>query len=324
MTANYPKIDLHCHLEGTAPPGLVRRLARRNGIDLPPGLFDGDGGFAWSDFSGFLKAYDLASSAIRTSLDYRDVTYQYLKSCAAEGGIYAEVFSSPDHAAGGGLSYAGHLEGMIQGIDDAERDFAITGRIIVTCVRHLGPGRAVAVADAVVAEPHPYVVGFGMGGDENCGHIGEFAPAFDKVNRAGLPCTVHAGEVCGPDSVAQALDALPVVRIGHGVRSVEDPGVLDRIVGAGVTLEICSGSNLALGLYDGVHSHPLPDLLAAGCKVVLGADDPPYFATSIGVEYGRAETEFGLNRQDIARINQNALAAAFCDAATLEKLKARL
>ncbi len=319
-----PKIELHCHLEGAAPPDLVRRLAQRNGIDLPEGLFNGHGGFAWGNFLEFLNAFDLASSCIRTRVDYRDVMYEYLKSCADEGAIYVEVFSSPDHASETGISYIDHLEGIAKGIDDAQRDFGIIGRIIPTCVRHLGPQRAKDVADAVACEPHPYVVGFGMGGDENQYHIREFAPAFDRAHQAGLPTTAHAGEVMGSQSVQDTLDALPVSRIGHGVRSVEDPGLLERIADMGVTLEVCPGSNLALGVYDDVDSHPLRKLLGAGCRVALGSDDPPYFATSIGAEYYRIENDFGLKPEEIDHINRTAIDAAFCDEATRRKLRALL
>ena len=324
MNTPSSKIELHCHLEGAAPPALVRRLADRNGIELPDGLFNDHGGFAWTNFLDFLNAYDLASSCICTPADYRDVMYEYLKSCAAEGAIYVEVFSSPDHAAATGISYAGHLEGIAQGIDDAEKDFGIIGRNIVTCVRHLGPERAKDVADAVVSEPHPYVVGFGMGGDENQFHIGEFAPAFDRVSQAGLPTTVHAGEVCGPESVRDALDTLPVTRIGHGVRSIEDSSLIDRIIKSGITLEVCTGSNLALGIYPNAEAHPLWDLMNAGCRIAFGSDDPPFFDTSIGAEYHRAENDFGLGPAEIAKINSNAVEAAFCDDATRQKLRGLL
>lgn len=318
-----PKIDLHCHLEGAASPALVRRLARRNDIALPEHLFDDQGQFAWTNFVDFLKAYDMASSAIRTAQDYRDVMYEHLKSSAAQGCVYVEVFSSPDHAAATGLGYTDHLEGIIRGIDDGYADFGIIGRIIVTCVRHLGPKGANAVADAVVGEPHPFVVGFGMGGDENQFPLSEFSQAFGRVSQAGLPTTVHAGEVKGPQSVIDALDALPVSRIGHGVRAVEDPGLVRRIINMGITLEICTGSNLALGLY-GVDDHPLKQLLEAGCKITLGSDDPPYFATTIGGEYRRAREVFGLSDKDIARINQTAVQAAFCDVETKTKLQSLL
>jgi len=319
-----PKIDLHCHIEGAAQPDLVRELAKRNAIYLPESLFDERGDFAWSNFLEFLNAYDLASSCIRTPLDYRDVTYEYLKSCAAEGAIYAEFFSSPDHAAANGISYGGHIEGMVQGINDAERDFGIIGRIIVTCVRHLGPERAVAVADAIISEPHPHVVGFGMGGDENKFDISEFAPAFDRVNQSGLPTTVHAGEIRGPESVSATLDVLPVSRIGHGVRSIEDKNLIDRIIEMDITLEVCPGSNLALGIYGSVNDHPLRELMHVGCRVALGSDDPPFFATTIGAEYNLAKNEFGLSGDEISTINRNALDGAFCDEATKNLLRAKL
>ncbi len=317
-----PKIDLHCHFEGTATPSLIRRLARRNDINLPDGLFNDHGGFAWTNFIEFLNVYDLASTCIRTRLDYRDVMYDYLKSCAAEGAVYVEIFSSPDHAAATGMSYTDHVEGMAQGIDDAERDFGIIARIIVTCVRHLGPKCALDVANAMVSDPHVYVVGFGMGGDENQFEVADFLPAFERVSNSGLPTTIHAGEVNGPHSVASALDILPVSRIGHGVRAAEDLKLLERIAKTGQTLEICTGSNLALGLYD-LDSHPINTILQAGCRVALGSDDPPYFGTSIGAEYDRAQNHFGLGSHGIARINQHALAAAFCDEATRQKLRSR-
>lgn len=316
-----PKIELHCHIEGTATPGMVRNLARRNSIDLPPGLFDGDGGFAWNGFIDFLRAYNLASSCIRTPKDYRDVTYEYLASCAAEGAVYAELFSSPDHAAETGMNYAQHLEGIVEGIDDAERQFGVVGRIVVACVRHLGPDRALAVAEAAVAEPHPYVVGFGMGGDENQFTCQDFAPAFRKAFEGGLPCTAHAGEVLGPHSVYDAIDHLPLARIGHGVRAAEDPALLERLAKAGIVLEVCTGSNLSLGIYGNVAAHPLPLLIEAGCKVALGSDDPPYFDTSIGREYERAMEAFGISSDGIGQINRHALDGAFCDQQTKERLR---
>ncbi len=324
MNGESPKLDLHCHLEGSAPPELIRRLARRNGVALPETLFDGRGGFAWADFPGFLAAFDKASSCIRTAGDYRDVMCDYLRRSAAEGCVYAEVFASPDHAAANGLAYGDMIEGIARGIADGERDFAIVGRIIVTCVRHLGPERALAVAEAAAAEAHPHVVGFGMGGDENSYTMEDFAAAFERADRAGLATTVHAGEFRGADSIAAALDVLPVSRIGHGVRAVEDPALLDEINRRGVTFEVCPGSNLALGLYPDAERHPLTGLLRAGCRVALGSDDPPFFATSIGGEYRRAREDFALTEDDMAAINRSALNGAFCDESTRMSVRERL
>ena len=161
-----PKAELHVHLEGTARPELIRRIAARNGVPVPDGLFAGPDRFAWTDFAGFLRAYDLASSVIRTAEDYRDITADYLAGAAAEGAVYVEVIASPDHAAAVGLSDDEHWDGIARGIDDARASHGIEGRILSSCVRNFGVDAAEAVAGRTVEHPHPYLVGFNMGGDE--------------------------------------------------------------------------------------------------------------------------------------------------------------
>lgn len=324
MTLAIPKAELHCHLEGTAPPALVRRLARRNGIDLPESLFADAHTFAWTDFPDFLRAYDMASMCLRKPADYRDITYEYLAACAREGAIYVEVFTSPDHAAEVGMTYRDHLDGTVAGIEDAARDFGIVGRIIVTCVRHLGPERGVAVARDTVAHPHPLVTGFGMGGNEKSYRLADFLPAFRIAADAGLGCTVHAGEVCGPESIRDALDHLPVTRLGHGVRAIEDPRLVERIARDGIALELCPHSNIATGVYPDMASHPFLALREAGCRVTLNSDDPPYFATSIGREYATAAGDFGLDEAALRAVTRTALEAAFVDGQTRAGLLARV
>jgi len=324
VTALIPKAEIHCHFEGSMSPDLVRRMATRNGIALPDNLFDDRGEFAWSDFHDFLRAYDQAANCMSTTEDARDAIYEYLAACAAEGAIYVEVFTSPDHAAAKGLTFAEQFEAIVQGIDDAERDFGIIGRMIVTCVRHLGPQNAVRIAELVVAERHPYIVGFGMGGDELAHTLADFKPAFELIDNAGLPCTVHAGEVDGAQSVWDALNHLPIQRLGHGVRAIEDPALVDEIARRGLVLEVCPRSNFATSVFEGYHDHPLPQLMAAGCKVTLNSDDPPYFDTSIGREYAHAAEGFGLSDDDLLGFTRTAIEAGFVDAATKAKLLARL
>jgi adenosine deaminase len=318
------KVELHCHLEGTAGPALIRRLAERNNIILAETLFTPDDRFAWSDFPGFLSTFDDAGQAIRTVRDYRDVTYAYLCECAIEGAIYVEVMSSPDHAAAAGMSYEAHLEGIVQGIDDAERDHGIIGRLIVTCVRHFGPAQAMKVADQVCGSPHPYVVGFGMGGDEHAHAFKDFTSAFNRIHMAGLPCTVHAGEWSGAASVNEALDTLPVERIGHGVRAVEDKHVLERLARESIHLEVCPTSNVMMRIYPGYDAHPFNILRDVGISVSLNSDDPPYFATTIGQEYEIAGSQLGLENLDLLQISENALTAAFVDEATRQQLHKKL
>src|ERR1700728_4492105 len=130
-----PQAELHVHLEGTAPPELVSRIAARNGVELPERLLGGDGRFRYADFLDFLATYDLAASVIRTTEDYRDITYEDLCACARGGAIYVELTASPDHAALVGLSDDDHWTGIALGIDEARRDTGIEGRILVSAVR---------------------------------------------------------------------------------------------------------------------------------------------------------------------------------------------
>ncbi|MEX0583178.1 MAG: adenosine deaminase, partial [Sneathiella sp.] len=293
------KAELHVHLEGTAPPALLRQMAARNGAKLDPTTFKSDEEFAWTDFWEFLECYDKAAATILTKDDYRLITYDYLARCAAEDAIYVEMFSSPDHAAEVGMSYINHLDGIAAGIDDARSDFGIEGRIIVTCVRHLGVERALSVAQLFASTPHPYVVGFGMGGDESCFHPKDFAPAFNLANEAGYQTTNHAGEFGGPESIRASLEALPIARIGHGVRAIENAGLLEELVSRRIPLELCPGSNVATGLYESREKHPFRALLDAGCVVTLNSDDPPFFGTSIGHEYDQAARTYGLTENDL-------------------------
>jgi adenosine deaminase len=309
--AQIPKAELHVHLEGTAPPALIRRLAVRNGIALPERLFRDEDTFAWTDFLDFLRAYDDAATAIRTREDYRDVTYEYLASCAAEGAVYVELIASLDHGRNVGLDDAEHLAGIARGIDDAYAEHGIVGRIISSCVRNFGVPAAEDVARRTVALHHPYVVGFNMAGDEAGFPAGDFAGAFATVAEAGLGCSVHAGEHAGPESIRAALALPGVVRISHGVRAVEDPALVAELADRGIVLEVCPTSNVALNVFSTYEDHPLGALRAAGVPVTLGSDDPPYFGTSIGHEYELAHSRLGCTLDDLREITETALDAAF-------------
>jgi adenosine deaminase len=256
---------------------------------------------------------------IRTGADYRDVTFEYLARCAAEGAIYIELIVSPDHAAQVGLSDAEHLDGVGRGIDDARAEHGIEARMLVTAIRNYGVERAIRVARYAAARPHPYVVGFQLAGDEAGFPAGDFAEPYRIAAEAGLGCSVHAGEWGGPESVRAAL-TLPVTRIGHGVRSVEDPELVAELAERGTVLEVCPTSNVVLGIYPNYEEHPLRTLRAAGVRVTLGSDDPPWFGASIGGEYAICAERLGFGYEVLREVTRTALEAAFCE----EKLKENL
>jgi adenosine deaminase len=318
-----PLAELHVHLEGTVPPALVTQLAERNGLKVPEGVFETPDTFRWVDFLDFLRTYDLAASVIRTPEDYRDITYAYLKSCADEGAVYVELIASPDHARSVGLSDADHYAGIAAGIDDARADTGIEARILITAIRNFGVEAAVDIARRHADDRHPYVVGFNLAGDEAGYPARLFAEAYAIATASGLGCTVHAGEHDGPESVRQALD-LPVSRISHGVRAIEDPALVAELAEREIVLEVCPTSNVATGVFASYEEHPLGALHEAGVKLTLGSDDPPYFGCSIGGEYAVARERFGLEEGELRNITRTAVRASFADDAAKDALLNRI
>jgi len=318
------KAELHLHLEGSISPEVALILAEKNGIPFPHGRLHGDGYYHWDDFLDFLQAYDDVASVIQNGDDYALITHDYLKRSSEAGVIYTELMPSFEGGVEQGLSYEDKIEGIAKGIDMARRDCGITARIYPACVRHLGPQRALFAATVITQNPHPYVVGFGMGGDEGYLSQKDFAPAFKLADEAGLGTTTHAGEVCGPESIWDALNHLPVSRIGHGVRSIEDTALIETLIERDIHLEVCPGSNIALGIYSSFADHSFNALRAAGVSLSISSDDPPHFSTSIAGEYEVAHTHFGLNNDELNELTRAAIKAAFCDNALKAELLTKI
>lgn len=318
-----PKAELHVHLEGTATPDLVRRIATRNGLEVPEGVFAAPDRFAWRDFLDFLNTYNMVCSVIRTGEDYRDIAYEYLAACARDGAIYVELTASIDHARLSGMSDAEHWEGIAAGIDDARREHGIEARILSVAVRDYGVERAIEIAELTAARPHPYVVGFSMAGDEAGFPSEPFVEAYRVAAGAGLGCTVHAGEWAGADSVRGALE-LPVTRIAHGVRAIEDPGLVRELARREITLEVCPTSNVVLGVFPSFEDHPFPALREAGVALTLASDDPPYFGASVAGEYAIAREHFGLDDAELLDVTRTAIEASFAEPALRDSLLTRL
>jgi adenosine deaminase len=318
-----PKAELHVHLEGTATPDLVRRIAMRNGLEVPDGVFATPERFAWRDFLDFLNTYNLVCSVIRTGEDYRDIAYEYLAACARDGAIYVELTASIDHARLSGMSDAEHWEGIAAGIDAARAEHGIEARILSVAVRNYGVARAIEIAELTAARPHPYVVGFSLAGDE-AGYPPEpYLEAYRVAADSGLGCTVHAGEWAGAASVRGALE-LPVTRIAHGVRAIEDPGLVRELARRQVTLEVCPTSNVVLGVFPSFQEHPFPALRDAGIPLTLGSDDPPYFGASVGGEYAIAREHFGLGDSELLDVTRTAIEASFAEPALRASLLTRI
>ena len=319
-----PKIELHLHLEGAAPPSFIRGLAREKNIDIG-GIFDANGDYAYTDFWDFLRVYEAATSVLTTPGDYARLTRAVLEESAASGVIYCETFVSPDFCGGRDLAaWREYLHAIEEAAAEAERDLGVTLRGIVTPIRHFGPDKARETALCAAETAGGFIVGFGLAGDEKVGRPRDFLWSFDCAREAGLRLTCHAGEWGGPQSVREAWRDLGVERIGHGVRAAEDPALVEQLAEAGVVLEVCPGSNIALGLYPDWRAHPIGRFFDKGVKVTVSTDDPPFFHTTMENEYARLADAFGWDDAVFRTIAQTSLDGAFCDPATKTMLKKKL
>ncbi|MEZ5772468.1 MAG: adenosine deaminase [Defluviimonas denitrificans] len=319
-----PKIELHLHLEGAAPPAFVRGLAAEKKIDIS-GIFDERGNYAYTDFWHFLKVYEAATSVLTTPADYARLTRAVLAESAAAGVIYSECFLSPDFCGGRDVgAWREYLHAIREAAEEAERQDGITLRGIVTPIRHFGPGKARETALCAAETAGDWLVGFGLAGDEKVGRPKDFAWSFDCAREAGLRLTCHAGEWGGPDSVRDAVRDLRVERIGHGVRAIEDPALVDELAEAGIVLEVCPGSNVALKLYPNFRAHPIEKLMERGVKVTVSTDDPPFFHTTMAREYDALAEAFGWDDGVFRQIADTSIRAAFCMEETRDKILKRL
>ena len=320
------KAELHVHLEGTIPPELAHQLARRNKIPLPDGLIAPDGqSYLSRDFLHFLQVYDILAALIKTPRDYYDITFDYLRANALENTVYVEMMYSPDHAEqSSGISSIEHLHAIQQAIDDAEKKFDIIGRIILTAVRHFGADAAIGAANKISKESVPCVTGFGLGGDEINFPPKLFSKAYQIAADAGLYCTVHAGEFAPASGMLEAIEHLPIQRIGHGVQAIHSPETIAVLKERNIALEICPSSNIKLGLFQDFHSHPFPKLLEAGIKVSLNSDDPPFMNTNLAKEYALTQQAYNYSDQEMTSITAMAIECAFVDQETKKELQAKL
>ena len=315
-----PKVELHLHLEGAAPPSFIRGLAKEKKIDLS-GLFNDDGSYKFTDFWHFLKVYETAVTTLQRPEDFYRLTLAVLEESAKSGVVYTEAFLSPDFCGNRDISaWKEYLHAIEEAAARAEVDFGITMRGIITCIRHFGPDKARQTARCAAETKGRFITGFGIAGDEKVGKPKDFQYAFDMAREAGLRLTAHAGEWGGPDSVRDAINDLRVERIGHGGRAIEDMALVDEIAERGIVLELCPGSNVALGIFPTFRQHPIGEMHRRGVKVTVSTDDPPFFHTTMVREYQMLHQAFDWDDGVFAQIARTSLDAAFCDADTKARI----
>lgn len=319
-----PKVELHTHLEGCAPPSFIRQLAAEKHLDIG-GIFTASGGYDFRDFDHFLQVYDAACTTLQTPQDFYRLTYAVLEQTAQHGVVYMETFVAPDFCGGGDLAaWRDYVAAMQTAATEAEAKFGITLRGIVTGIRHFGPEASKPAARCAADTFGDFIVGYGMAGGEMVGRPRDFAYAFDLACEAGLALTCHAGEWGGAEMVAETIRDLRVARIGHGIGAASDADLMQELIDRDITLEVCPGSNVVLRAVTDWASHPIAALRDAGVKVTVSTDDPPFFHTDMTAECQMLHETFGWDHADFAALQITALDAAFCDAPTKAKIAKKL
>jgi adenosine deaminase len=281
-----PKVELHVHLQGSIRPSTLLTLAERNGVDLPAQDLAGLREFyRFADFDHFIKVYLTICKCPRTVADFSLIAYEFGADMARQHIRYAEVTFTPHiHVAALNLPFDDILAGLNDGRARAQADFGVEFQWVLDIVRDAIDSRH-QVAEWAIGAMDRGVVGLGLGGTEP-GYPSElFEDAFAMAREAGLHSVPHAGEVVGPESVWGAIRTLGAERIGHGVRSVEDPALVDHLREHQIPLEVCPTSNLCLGVYPSYREHPIRWLWEQGVYVTLNSDDPPMFNTDLVREY---------------------------------------
>ncbi|WP_258726066.1 adenosine deaminase [Cellulomonas sp. NS3] len=323
-----PKAHLHLHFTGSMRTATLGDLAQRSGVRLPAALLDGDPLRVPADERGwfrFQRLYDAARACVRTEAALRRIVDEAAADDAAEGSGRLELQVDPTSYAPyvGGLSAA--LEIILDEARAASARHGVEVGLVVAAsrMRHPLEARTLARLAARHAGEGPgEVVGFGLSNDERRGDTEEFAPAFAIARRAGLASVPHGGELLGPEHVADVLDHLAPDRLGHGVRTAEDPALLDRVVQQGVALELCPASNVSLGVYRQASDVPLRAIVDAGATVALGADDPLLFGSRLAEQYRTARDVHGFDDAALAELARGSIRASRASTATRDRLLA--
>ncbi len=309
-----PKAHLHLHFTGSMRHATLLELAERDGHHLPEALVaDWPPVLSAADEKGwfrFQRLYDVARSVLRTEDDVRRLVREAAEDDKRDGGRWLEIQVDPSGYAAkfGGITEFTDL--VLDAVRESSRDVGIGMAVVIAANRTRHPLDARILARLAAQYVDRGVVGFGLSNDERRGSTHDFAPAFRIAERAGLLLDPHGGELLGPESVRVCVEELHAGRLGHGIRAVEDPDLLDLIVARGIALEICPVSNVALGVYSDLSSVPLPDLMAAGATIALGADDPLLFGSRLAGQYATMRAAHHLIDEQLADLARSSFRAS--------------
>ena len=310
-----PKAELHLHIEGSLEPEMMFALARRNGVSLPyASVEEVRAAYNFSDLQSFLDLYYAGAAVLQTEQDFHDLTMAYVRRALADNVRHAELFFDPHTHTERGVPMATVFAGIAGALRQARTEHGFSSRMILCFLRHLSEAEAFATLDEALplrAEYADLWIGVGLDSGEVGNPPEKFATVFARARELGFRVVAHAGEEGPPAYVDGALDVLKVERIDHGVRSEEDPALMQRLVKSQMPLTVCPLSNLKLCVVKDLRDHNLARLLRAGLRVTINSDDPAYFGGYMNANFLATADALALTRGELVELARNSFTAAF-------------
>ncbi len=306
-----PKVELHVHLEGSIRPETLLTLAERNHATLPANTVQElRDWYQFSDFAHFIEVYFAICNCIRTPDDFELIATEFLKHQCEQNIKYSEVTFTPythrEH-----VTFDEQLAAINRARSKAETDLGVRIGLVPDIARHMRPvEESFPIADWATQNMENGIIALGLGGPEIGNPPEVFQPAFERIRGSGLPSLPHAGETEGPQSIWGAINALSAVRIGHGVRCLEDAELVKFLREKQIPLDVCPSSNVCLKVASSLKEHPLPKLMDAGLFVTINSDDPPMFDTTLTDEYLHITKTFGFEKAQIKQFVFNGIRAS--------------
>ncbi|MGW5771298.1 adenosine deaminase [Streptomyces longwoodensis] len=308
-----PIAELHLHIEGTLEPELAFALAARNGVTLPHADTDAlRRAYDFQDLQSFLDLYYALMDVLRTEQDFADLADAYLARAAAQGVRHAEVFFDPQAHTQRGVELGTVVEGLWRALGRSEERHGVSTRLIMCFLRDESAASALATLKA--AEPYlDRITGVGLDSAEVGHPPAKFREVYEAAAALGLRRVAHAGEEGPPAYITEALDVLGVERVDHGLRCLEDPALVERLVRERIPLTLCPLSNVRLRAVDTLADHPLPAMLDAGLLCTVNSDDPAYFGGYAGDNLDAVRRMLGLDEERLRELARNSFLASFLD-----------
>ncbi|WP_027859831.1 adenosine deaminase [Marinobacterium jannaschii] len=317
---NMPKTELHLHLEGSLEPEMMFRLAKRNNIELPfPSVEALRDAYNFNNLQEFLDLYYQGADVLQTEQDFYDLTWAYLQRCKAENVMHIEPFFDPQTHTDRGIPFDIPITGILRALEDGQVRLGISYKLIMCFLRHLSEESAFET----LRQATPYrnqLTAVGLDSSEKGNPPEKFSRVFEAAREMGLLTVAHAGEEGPAQYIWDALDLLGVSRVDHGVRAIEDPILMQRLIDESIALTVCPLSNLKLCVFRRMEDHNILDMLDRGIKVTVNSDDPAYFGGYVNANYLALEKALGMTKQQAIKLAANSIEFSFAS----ETRKARL